>query len=59
MRRSTCGVDTWLCRYGVGNKVSDIAIVRCVWPVLFEEYGWEVFPLAEDVFSFFFMKYLV
>lgn len=44
---------------GVSNKVCDVAIVRSFWPVFFKDCGWEGFPLAEDVFDFLVIKYLV
>ncbi len=45
--------------FGVGNKVGDVAPVLPVWPVLFEDCGWELLPFTENVFDLFVIKYLV
>jgi hypothetical protein len=45
--------------FGVGNKVGNVAIVRCVWPVLFKDCGAKRVDFAEDVFDLFVIKDLL
>jgi len=59
--RGFCFGDTTLVSLavGVGNKVGDIAIEYPARPVLFENCGWELCPLAEDMVNFCFIEYLL